>query len=120
MGDQIIKEMALFLFEGLGGEARLFHPDGSNFAILMLQTTEAEAREKAEQIRANFVNTSLEIGEWELTDMTCSVGVSTIEGAVSEDDVPDIVDQFYHDLSDHLDRAKQGGGDEIVGSEEQV
>jgi diguanylate cyclase (GGDEF)-like protein len=120
MGDQIIKEMALFLFESLGGEARLFHPDGSNFAILMLQTTEAEAREKAEQIQADFVNTPLEIEEWELTDMTCSVGVVTIQGAVSEDDVPDVVDQLYHDLSDRLDRAKQDGGDQIVGSREQV
>ena len=117
LGDEIIKETATFLFGEMEEDEHLFHPDGANFAILILNGTEERALEKADQIRKEFPDTTITTEEWELTGMTCSVSVATIEGVVQEDDIPETVDRLYHDLSDRLDRAKQSGGDIIAGSE---
>lgn len=116
VGDQIIKEMAKFLAEKIGENERLFHPDGSNFAILISNSTEAEAERRATEIMMEFAETPIVFEDQEFIGMTCSASVAALEGVIREEDISDSVEQLNHDLSVRLHKAKQGGGSAIIGS----
>ena len=116
VGDGLIKEMGLFLKERLEEGERLFHPDGANFVILMVDAPEGRARRKATETRTDFKEATFTVGERAFSDLTCSIGVALIEGVIRKEDINESVDQLFRNLSERLYRAKQRGGNAIVSS----
>lgn len=115
-GDQLILRFAEFLKERTTAEERLFNPDGANFVILMTDAAEGRARRKATEIRTEVAGASFTAAGQTFDTLTCSAGVATVEGVVPPDTIPEVVDNLYHELSDRLYRAKQRGGNTVVGS----
>ena len=115
IGDQLIQEVANFLKERIEEEERLFHLDGANFAILMMGAAEGRAKRKATGIRLEFQEATLEAGEKEFPDLTCSIGLAMVEGVIEAAEVTETVDVLYREVSDRLYNAKKGGGNAIVG-----
>ena len=116
VGDQLIVQFAEFLKRHIASDERLFHTDGANFVILIANTGEGRARRKATEIRTECKGADFRVGDRDFDKLTCSAGVATIEGIVEKDAIPQVVDQLYHDLSDRLYRAKQRGGNTVIGS----
>ena len=115
-GDQLIQQMGKFLKEQTKPDEQLFHLDGTNFAILMLEATEGRVRRKATEVKNAFREATFTAKGREFTGLTCSVGVTTVEVAVPESEILGRVEQIYHDLSDRLYKAKERGGNTIIGS----
>ncbi len=116
VGDQLIVEISAFLKQGIESDERLFHPDGANFAILISDAAEGRARRKATEIRTDFREATFAVGDREFADLTCSAGVATLEGVIQEKDITQSVEGLYQKLSDRLYKAKQRGGNTIIGS----
>ena len=113
IGDQFIQEMAKFLQDQIGQGERLFHPDGSNFAILMEGVAGGRARRKATEIKTLFHENTFKVADKEFENMTCSLGVASIEETVPKEDTQAIVDLLYNNLSNGLYKAKQRGGNMV-------
>ena len=114
VGDQFIKEMAKFLQDQIGQGERLFHPDGSNFAILMEGATGGRARRKDTEIKTHFHETTFQVTDKEFKNMTCSVGVASLEDFVQKHDTQETVDLLYNALSNGFYKAKQRGGNLVA------
>ena len=117
IGDELIGQIARFLKERMAPDERLYHPDGVNFAILLADADEGRARRRATAIRTEIREATFSLENRELDELTCSAGIGTIEGAVVPQQIPAMIEQFYQQLSDRLYRAKQRGGNTVVGSE---
>lgn len=116
IGDQLIAEFSNFLKQRVADDERLYNSDGANFVILMTDAAEGRARRKATEIRAEVKDATFKAGDREFDQLSCSAGVATIDGVVPDDSIADVVDRLYHDLSDRLYRAKQRGGNTVIGS----
>jgi diguanylate cyclase (GGDEF)-like protein len=116
IGDQLIVEFSSFLKQRTSDDERLFHSDGANFVILMTDAAEGRARRKATEIRAEVKEATFKTGDRDFDELSCSAGVATIDGVVPQETIAQVVDGLYHDLSDRLYRAKQRGGNTVIGS----
>ncbi len=117
VGDELIAQIAEFLKERMGPDERLYHPDGVNFAILLAEADEGRARRRATAVRTEIKEATFTLEKRELDELTCSAGIGTIEGAIMQQEIPAIIERLYQQLSDRLYRAKQRGGNTVVGSE---
>jgi diguanylate cyclase (GGDEF)-like protein len=117
VGDELILQIAEFLKERMVPDERLYHPDGVNFAILLSEADEGRARRRATAVRTEIKEATFTLENRELEELTCSAGIGTIEGAVVQQEIPAIIERLYQQLSDRLYRAKQRGGNTVVGSE---
>ena len=116
-GDELIVQIAGFLKERMGPDERLYHPDGVNFAILVADADEGRARRRATAIRTEIREATFTVEDRELDELTCSAGIGTIEGAIAGEEIPTAIERLYQQVSDRLYRAKQRGGNTVVGSE---
>ena len=115
VGDQLIVQIGAFFKEQIEAHERLFHPDGANFAILINDAAEGRARRKAVEIKSSFKEAEFTIGKRDFKNLTCSAGVATLEGTIPPEEISTRVDQLYQELSNRLHRAKQRGGDTVIG-----
>ena len=116
VGDELVKQIGLFLKQRMEQGERLFHPDGANFAVLITDATEGRAKRRATEVKADLRRQIFTVKGKEFKDLTCSVGVASFEGVVLEANVPKCVEGMYQDLSDRLYKAKERGENLIVGS----
>jgi diguanylate cyclase (GGDEF)-like protein len=114
VGDQFIVEMAKFLKGCLRGDEKLYHPDGSNFAILLLGIAGGRARRRGTEIKTEFHASTFKLEKAESSDLTCSVGVASLEQTIDKKEIPDLVDRLYHTMSNGLYKAKQRGGNLVA------
>ena len=116
VGDDLIKLIGDFLKEQLEGGEQLYHCDGSNFAILMLGSTEGGARRRAALIKDKFKEKTFSIGNRTFRGLTCSAGASEISGQIGPAEIPEMIEKLYHQLCNSLYKAKEHGGDTVMGS----
>ena len=116
VGDQLLAQMSSFLKTLVGADERLYHPDGANFAIKIPDASEGRARRKATELRTDFREAVFTVGNREFKGMTCSAGVGTLDAPIPEPQISESVEALYRQLADRLYKAKQRGGNTIVGS----
>ena len=116
IGDELIVNIGQFLKSKMVEKEQLFHVDGANFVVLMLDAPESSARRKATQLKNEFKEHSFTGGKKTFKDLTFSAGINEVESLVQEKEVVSYIDQIYQELSDRLYKAKEKNGNAIVGS----
>lgn len=116
IGDQLIVQVGQFLKSKIGGNEQLFHVDGANFVILLLEAPESTARRKVTQLKNEFKEHTLTVGKQNFKNMTFSAGVNEVDSIIQEKDIPSYIEQIYQELSNRLYKAKEKGGNTIIGS----
>jgi diguanylate cyclase (GGDEF)-like protein len=116
VGDQLLKQIADFLKQQMGADESLFHCDGANFAILMPGAVEGRAKRTATTIKNQFRETIFSAGGQKFQHLTCSAGVSALEGKFDKENIPGQVERLYQEMCDRLYKAKEAGGNQVIGS----
>jgi diguanylate cyclase (GGDEF)-like protein len=111
-GDQLIKDLAVFLQSMLKGEEQLGHLDGTNFAVSLYPAGLAETQVRAETIRVGVAEHPFSV-DGHRVHVTASVGITALESAAVEDTKQAIETIFDH-LNSALYTAKRAGGNRVV------
>jgi two-component system cell cycle response regulator len=114
-GDEIIREVALFLKENLESRERLVHLDGANFAIMIPEGNLSVAKRRGLQLRARALSRPFRCGN-EGVILTLSLGAVARSPQTSgtKAEVKETAELVLKKLTVQLDRAKREGRDRLV------
>ena len=107
VGDRLIGQTGAFLRQRIKPGDRLCHPDGVNFVILMPGATEGRYQQIASAIRADLRKAIFTVGDRVFTQLTCSMGMSMLDVAIPEADIPERMQQLYMELNDRVQKSRR-------------
>ncbi len=110
-GDQIIKDVAIYLKPMIRENEKLGHLDGTNFTILMSSTDIQEAQNRASRLRTQIRGRSFTCGD-ESLQITVSAGICSVRNTEVKD--PRLLtDLVFKRLNEALYTAKKEGGNRV-------
>lgn len=115
-GDEAIREIAARIESQIRASDTAARFGGDEFALLLPDTTLADAARLAERIRAAIAATPVELTGGRTHAVTLSMGAASLQPTRSDEDLKSLADRLLADADAALYRAKAAGRDRFVPS----
>jgi two-component system cell cycle response regulator len=119
-GDEVLRDVAGRIKAELRLSDALARFGGEEFVVLLIDADLASASTVAQRIRASVANTPFSLSSGQAIDVSVSIGVATLEDFERDHAIEGVAQQLVAQADAALYRAKEGGRNQVVTSQERV